>query len=87
MSKNARREMRNNELQPKQLAEVKKKTTKGIKAAQVRVLCKNGDMHRAMFGYGKDCPNAYKDATNKAVAWCVTKGGMQKITRVKCPLV
>ena len=87
MSKNAKRKIRNSELQSKQLAEVKKKATKGIKSAQVRVLCKNGDIHRAMIGYGKDCDNAYKGATSKAVAWCVTKGGTRKITRVKCPLV
>jgi len=87
MNKNTKREIRNNELQPEQLTEVKKKATKGIVAAQVRVLCKNGDIHKAIIGYGKDCNNAYKDATNKACAWCVTRGGMQKITRVRCPLV
>lgn len=87
MNETARREIENNELQPEQLIEVKKESTKGIKSAQVRVLCKNGDIHRAIIGYGKDCANAYKDAEIKAISWCATRGGTQKKTRVKCPLV
>jgi hypothetical protein len=70
-----------------QLAEAREASSKGITSAQVRVLCVNGDINTAIIGYGKDCTNAYKDAEVKARAWCVPKGGTQKITRVKCPLV
>lgn len=72
------------ELSKEQLNEMSDAAAQGIKAAHVRVLCVNGSINRAIIGYGKDCTNAYKDATNKAQAWCHKHGGTQKITKVKC---
>ena len=87
MSENESIEDHNDELSGEQLDEVKDAAAKGIVTAQVRVSCSNGEINRAILGYGKDCTNAYKDAENKARTWCYKHGGTQKITRVKCPVL
>ncbi|MFQ5526308.1 MAG: hypothetical protein ACE5GX_08600 [Thermoanaerobaculia bacterium] len=56
--------------------------TAGREAAVVRVLCVNGELSRAIIGYGDTSDEAYQSAVTEARAFCRHHGGTQKITKL-----
>ena len=51
-------------------------------AAVVRVLCVDGEISRAIIGYGDSSAEAYRSAVAEARAFCRHHGGTQKITKL-----
>ena len=54
----------------------------GRAAVAVRALCVNGEVSRAIVGYGDDDDEAYRNAAAEARAFCRHHGGTQKITKI-----
>ena len=56
--------------------------TDGLAAAVVRVRCVNGELSRAIIGYGRNSEEAYGSAISEARAFCRDFGGVEKITKL-----
>lgn len=77
--------IKHDELDEDALGDLQQSQTEKQICAHVRCLCKNGDVNRAIIGYGRNCKEAWAHADTKVAFWCTNRGGLQKRTRVKCP--